>query len=96
MCCQLCRGSYKSVLVALAEVVFTRAELAVYVQVLQRRAHAPRIKYCRGLSLVIRYMEWHKCGFRSMTFNHPFKLVGFLVAAFGAQPEESIGLALRG
>ena len=34
--------AYRPVLGAVAWIVLTRAELAVYVQALQRRAHAPR------------------------------------------------------
>lgn len=37
--------AYRSVLGAVAWTVLTRAELAAYVQALQRRAHAPRIKF---------------------------------------------------
>ena len=51
--------AYRSVLGAVAWIVLTRAELAVYVQALQRRAHAPRIEDCKRLNVVIRYMERH-------------------------------------
>ena len=37
-----------------------------------------------------------KCGFKPATFKHPLKLVGFIDAAFKAQFEEPIGLAIRG
>ena len=46
--------AYRSVLGAVAWIVLTRAELAVYVQALQRRAHASRITDCKRLSVVIR------------------------------------------
>ena len=85
-----------SLLGAVAWTVLTRAELAVYVQALQRRAHAPRIKDCKRLNVVIRYMKRHKCGLKSIALKHPLKLVAFTDAAFKAQPEESTGLALRG
>ena len=58
----VCREAYRFVLGAVAWTVLTRAELAVCVQVLQRRAHAPRVIDCKILNLVIRYMENHKCG----------------------------------
>ena len=70
--------------------MLTRVELAVYVQVLQRRVHAPGVPDCKRLSLVIRYMEKHNCGFKSVCLKHTFKLVGFTDAAFKAQPDEPI------
>ena len=80
----------------MAWAVLTRVELAVCVQALQRRAHAPRITDCKRLNLVIRYMKKHKCGLKSVRLRHPLKLVGFIDAAFKAQPDEPTGLALRG
>lgn len=84
------------VLGAVAWTVLTRIELAVYVQALQRRAHAHHIKDCKRLNIVIRYMHGHKCGFKPVRLQHPLKLVAFTDAAFKAQREEPIGLALRG
>ena len=88
--------AYISVLGVVAWTVLTRAELAVYVQALQRRAHAPRIKDCKRFNLVIRHMERYTCGLRSAALQHPFKLVGFTDVASRAQPEEATGLALGG
>ena len=88
--------AYRSVLGAVAWTVLTRAELAVYVQALQRRARAPRIKYCKRLNVAMRYMKRHKCGLKSIALQHPLRFVAFTDAAFKAQPEESIGLAFRG
>lgn len=65
-------------------------------QALQRRAHAPRTKDCKQLNTAIRHMERHICGPRSITINHPSKLVAFIDAAFTAHPEEPTGLAFRG
>lgn len=73
-----------------------RAEFVVYVQALQRRAHAFRIKDCRGFDFAIRYLKRHECGFKSITLNHQLKLVDSIDAAFKAQCEEPTGLALRG
>ena len=42
LCDSRLRGAYRSVFGAVACIALTRAELAVYVQVLQRRAHAPQ------------------------------------------------------
>ena len=88
--------AYRSSLGAVAWVVLTRAELAVYVQALQRRAHAPRIKDCKRLSIVIRHMKRHKRGLKSVTLKHPLKLVAFTDVPCKAQPGEPTGLALRG
>lgn len=44
--------------------------------------------------LVARHMEKHKCGLETVCFKHPFKFVGFIDAAFMAQPDEPTGLAL--
>ena len=76
--------------------MLVRAEFAVYVQALQRRAHAPRIKDCKRFGIVIRHMKRHKCGIRSIALNHPVKLGVSTDAAFKAQPEEPPGLAFRG
>ena len=96
LCDGFCHGACRSVLGAVAWTVLTRVELAVYVQALQRRAHAPGVTGCKRLNLVIRYMEKHKCGLKSVNFKHPLKLVGFIDAAFKAQPDVPIGLALGG
>ena len=96
LCGSKLHEAYRSVLSAVAWTVLTRAELAVYVQALQRRARAPRIIDCNRLDVVIRYMKRHKCGLKSITLKHPLKLVAFTNAAFKAQPEDATGLALRG
>ena len=70
--------------------------MALYVHALQRRARAPRVTDCKRLSLVIPYMKRHKCGLKTVCPNHPLKLVGFIDAAFEAQPDEPTCLALRG
>lgn len=51
---------YRLVLGAGSWIVLTSAELAVYVQSLQRRAHAPRIQDCKKLNLATRYMKKRK------------------------------------
>ena len=96
MCDVVLHAAYRSVLGVVAWTVLTRAEQAVYVQALQRRAHAPRIKDCTRFNLVIRYVKWHKCRIKSITLKHPLNLVGFIDAASTAQPEEPTGLVLRG
>ena len=90
------REGHRSVFGVAAWAVLTRAELAVDVQALQRRAHPPRIKYCKRLNIGIRYMKRHKCGLKQVTLQHLLKLVAPIDAAFAAQPEEPIDLALRG
>ena len=83
--------AYKSVLGAVVWTVLTRVELAVCVQALQRRAHAPRVTDCKRFNLVIRHAEEHKCGLKSFDLRHPFELVVFTDAASNAQPGEPIG-----
>ena len=75
-CDVACHEAYRSVLGAVAWAVLTRAELAVYVQALQRRAHAPRVADCKRLNLVIRYMKKYKCGLKLVCLKHHLKLVG--------------------
>ena len=81
---------------AVALTVLTRVEVAVYVQALQRRAHAARVTDCSRLNVVMRCMQKHKCGLKSVSLRHPLKLVGFTDVASKVQPDEPIGLALRG
>ena len=81
---------------AVAWAVLARAELVAYVQAFRRRAHAPRIKDCKRLNVVIGHMERHKCGFKSVTVKHPFGLDASTDAAFKAQFAEPTGLAPRG
>ena len=76
LCDEELHEAYRSVLGAVAWAVLTRAELATYVQALQRRPHGPRIQDCKQLSLVTRYMKKHKCGLKTVKLQHPFKLVG--------------------
>ena len=95
-CVETLHGTYRPVLGAVAWIALTRAELAVYVQALHRRGRASRIKDCKQLDAVIRYMKRHKCGLKSVTSSHPLRLVAFTNAAFKAQPQEPTGLALRG
>ena len=65
-------------------------------QAFQRRARASRIKDCKRLIIVIRYVERIKCGFKSIILQYPLKFVAFTDVAFKAQFEEPIGLASRG
>lgn len=96
LCGVVCHEAYGSVLGAVAWAVLTGAELAVYVQASQRRAHAPRVTDCKMLNLVIGHMKKHNCGLKGVCLKHPLKLVSFIDAVFKAQPDEPIGLALRG
>ena len=96
LCDGPCHEACRSVPGAVAWIVLTRAGLAVYVQALQRRAHAPRAIDCKRLILVTRYMTKHKRGLKTVSLKHPLKLVGCTDAAFKAQPDEPTGLALRG
>ena len=55
LCEQDLHDMYRSVLGAVAWTVLTRADLAVYIQALQRKAHAPCIKDCKRMNIVIGY-----------------------------------------
>ena len=96
MCDTTLHESYRSALGTVAWIVSIRAELVVYAQVLLRRAHSPRIEDCQRANFVMLHMKRHECGFESVKFNHPLKLVGFIDVAFKTQPDEPTGLALRG
>ena len=87
---------YRKLLGEVAWVMMTRADLAVYVQALQRRCAAPRAMDIRRLNLVLRYLRRHRITIWYGTVPPPYRLVGFSDAAFRAQDEESSGLALRG
>jgi hypothetical protein len=76
--------------------ILTRADLAVYVQALQRRASTPRIIDCKRLNLVVRYAKRHKIGIWYERLTGPVRLVCWSDAAFKAMPDEGSGLALRG
>ena len=68
----------------------------MYIQALQRRGTAPRVKDAKRCNLVIRYLRRHKSGLRAVRLSHPMRLVGFTDAAFKALVDEPSGLALRG
>ena len=80
----------------MAWLVLTRADIAVYVQALQRRGMEPRAVDCKPINLVTRYLWRHEICIRYQCLPHPVKIVGFSDAAFKVQIEESSGLALRG
>lgn len=92
----LCRGKEDGALCGVVCHEACGAALAVYVQVFQRRVHAPRVTDCKRLNLVIRYMKGYKCGLNIVCLKRPLKLVGFIDAGFKAQPDEPTGFALRG
>ena len=89
-------GLYISVLGGVAWMILTRADLAVYVQALQRRASNPRITDCKRLNLIVRYAKRHKVGIWYEKLDGPVRLVCWSDAAFKAIPDEGSGLALRG
>ena len=73
-----------------------RADMAVYIQALQRRGASPRAVDCRRLNLVCRYLCRHRAGIWYGRVPEPWRLVGFTDSAFRAQDDEASGLALRG
>ena len=76
--------------------ILTRADLAAYVQALQRRASTPRVTDCKKFNLVVRYAKRHKVGIWYCELKGELRLVCWSDAAFQAIPEEGSGLALRG
>ena len=88
---------YMSLLGGLAWLVLTRVDLSVFVQALQRRAHAPRVCDIKRLNTVVRYAKRRPLGlFYGKLLTDKPSLLTFSDAAFKALVEESSGLALRG
>ena len=87
---------FMSVLGAAAWTCLTRADTCIYIQALQRRAHKPRIKDCRRLNVVIKFMKRHKVAIYYGKVKKPWRITGFSDAAFKAQSEDSSGLCIRG
>ena len=85
-----------SLLGGAAWMVLTRPDAAVYIQALQRRAHAPRVVDCKRLNLVVKFIKNQPSGIRYRKLKGTLRLVCFSDSAFRAVPEESSGLALRG
>ena len=88
--------AYRSCPGSVAWAIFSRPDISVYVQALQRRAHAPRVLDANRCNLVVRYLRRHPCGLRAVKISHPMRLVGFTDVAFKALVDEPSGLALRG
>ena len=93
---QTTHSAFQSLLGGAAWTALTRADAAVYMQALQRRAHAPRVVDCRRLNILVRYLKRESGAIRYVQIPEPHKLVGFSDSAFKAQEGESSGLALRG
>ncbi len=87
---------YLSLLGGIAWMCLTRADIAVYVQALQRRSQAPRAKDLKRLNLVVRFTKRKRVGIFYRRVAWPLRLTDFSDAAFKALPEDSSGLALRG
>ena len=90
-------AAYSSLLGGVAWLALTRADAAIYIQALQRHASKPRLKDCRGLNTVTRFVQKNKLGiWYGRIPSSQYRLLGFTDAAFKAQEGESTGLALRG
>jgi len=89
-------SKFASLLGGVAWIVLTRAEIAIYVQALQRRASGPRVTDCRRINVLVRYVTRHQEGLWYEAVSGNIRLLGFTDSAFKAQEEESSGLALRG
>jgi hypothetical protein len=90
------KSQFHSLLGGVAWTVLTRAEIAIYVQALQRRASAARVCDCRRINTVLRFLKRHKNGIMYPCIVGPVRLVGFTDSAFKAMENEGSGLALRG
>ena len=88
-------AAYMSVLGAVAWTVITRADVCIYVQALQRRAHKPRLIDCKKLNLVVRYLRKHQMGLWYCNMDGYKRIVCWSDSAFKAIPEEGSGLASR-
>ena len=89
-------SGYMSLLGGVAWTVLTRAEAAIYVQALQRRAHAPRATDCRRLNVVVRYLQRHKHSLTYEKLSGDLKLGGLSDAAFRSSGRRAIGVSTPG
>ena len=91
-------SQYMSLLGGIAWMVLTRVDLAVFVQALQRRAHAPRVCDLKRLNTVVRYAKRRPLSifYAKMPSKTVYHLCCITDAAFKAQPEDGSGLALKG
>ena len=90
-------SAYSSLLGGAAWLVLTRSDGSIYIQALQRHASKPRLKDCRRLNIVVRFLKRNKLGVWYERINSDWiRILGFTDAAFKAQEGESTGLALRG
>ena len=87
--------AYRSCLGAIALVVLSRADIAAYVQALQRRGAAPRMIDVKRCDLVIRYFKTCTCGIKAIKVKHMLKIIGFSDAACKALLDEPTGFSLR-
>ena len=94
---QATHSAYSSLLGGAAWLVLTRSDGSIYIQALQRHASKPRLKDCRRLNIVVRFLKRNKLGVWYEKIPGQFiRILGFTDAAFKAQEGESTGLALRG
>ena len=89
-------SAFSSLLGGVAWLCLTNAAIAVFVQALQRRGHAPRAQDLKKLNLVLRWCRRHPVGILFRKVQGKPRLVAVSDAAFKAIPDEASGLALRG
>ena len=94
LCCPTDHAAYMSLLGAVAWMVNTRADVAIFVGALQRVAKNPRIIDMKRLNTVLKFMKKHQVItlFRKLTL--PIKLIAISDSAFKRQDESP--LACRG
>ena len=78
-------SAYSSLLGGAAWLVLTRSDGAIYIQALQRHASKPRLKDCRRLNIVVRFLKRNKLGVWYEKIPGQFiRILGFTDAAFKA------------
>ena len=90
------RAMYMSLLGALSWLVQTRADLAIFVQTLQRHGKTPRVVDMKRMNAVVAYAKRHRVGLWYPRLRGDLRVVAFSDAAFKAVPSESSGLAIKG
>ena len=88
------KGQYMSVLGALAYLMITRIDLAVYVAALQRAAHAPTVAHAKRLNVLVRYVQRTPVDLVYRKLQGPVELLVMSDSSF--KRETDTGHAMKG
>ena len=88
------KGQYMSVLGALAYLMVTRIDLAVYVAALQRAAHAPTVAHAKRLNVLVRYVQRTPVDLAYRKLHGPVELLVISDSSF--KRETDTGHAMKG